>query len=224
MSQPTEAEPRPRPVSVAVVDDNSVIRMGLRSLLEADPRTHVVGEAGDGEAAVQLVRATLPDVVLLDVRMPRRDGVSVVAEIRVFSRVLMLTYSEAPDVVRSALEAGADGYLVHGQFQPTDLVDSVLRIAEGSSVMSAPAIQAVRSALMAPVVPAEPVRPDVGLSERELEVMELIAQGLTNGQIARQCYLSEKTVKNHVNHIFAKMDVRTRAEAVSRWLGGTAPA
>jgi DNA-binding NarL/FixJ family response regulator len=220
MTTTPDADASERPVTVAVVDDNSVIRMGLRSLLDADPRTHVVGEAGDGDAAVRLVRETLPDVVLLDVRMPRRDGVSVAAEIRAFSRVLMLTYSEAPDVIRAALEAGADGYLVHGQFQPADLVGSVLRIAQGSSVMSAPAIQAVRAALSAPVQPAQPVRPDVGLSERELEVMELIAQGLTNTQIARQCFLSEKTVKNHVNHIFAKMDVRTRAEAVSRWLGG----
>jgi DNA-binding NarL/FixJ family response regulator len=220
VSQPVDESGPTRPVTVAVVDDNSVIRMGLRSLLDADPRTHVVGEAGDGEAAVRLVRETLPDVVLLDVRMPRRDGVSVVAEIRVHARVLMLTYSEAPDVVRAALEAGADGYLVHGQFQPADLVGSVLRIAAGSSVMSAPAIEAVRAALTAPVEPIEPQRPDVGLSERELEVMGLIAQGLTNTQIARQCYLSEKTVKNHVNHIFAKMGVRTRAEAVSRWLGG----
>jgi DNA-binding NarL/FixJ family response regulator len=226
-SAPTEQvdgqdAPRERPVTVAVVDDNSLIRMGLRSLLEADPRVHVVGEAGDGEAAVQLVRQTLPDVVLLDVRMPRRDGVSALAEIRDHSKVVMLTYSDAPDVIRAALEAGATGYLVHGQFRPEDLVSSVLGAAVGSSVMSAPALDALREALtqQAPQQ-AAPQRPDAGLSEREVEVMDLIGRGLTNGQIARECYLSEKTVKNHVNHIFAKLGVRTRAEAVSLWLGGT---
>src|SRR4051794_13041300 len=138
---------RERPVPVAVVDDNSLIRMGLRSLLEADARVHVVGEAGGGEAAVQLVRQTLPDVVLLDVRMPRRDGVSALAEIRDHSKVVMLTYSDAPDVIRAALEAGATGYLVHGQFRPEELVSSVLGAAGGSSVMSAPALAALRDAL-----------------------------------------------------------------------------
>lgn len=220
--QDPSAEPLERtgPVTVAVVDDNSLIRMGLRSLLDADPRIHVVGEAGDGEAAVRLVRAALPDVVLLDVRMPRRDGVSALAEIRAHSKVLMLTYSEAPDVIRAALEGGADGYLVHGRFRPEDLVGSVLRIADGVSVISGPAMDALRNALTAPVAPAETPRPDVGLSQREAEIMDLIAKGMTNGEIARSCFLSEKTVKNHVNHIFAKLDVRSRAEAVSLWLGG----
>lgn len=216
----TDDESRRGPVTVAVVDDNSLIRMGLRSLLESDPRLHVVGEAGDGEQAVRLVRQTLPDVVLLDVRMPRRDGVSALVEIREHSRVVMLTYSDAPDIIRAALEAGATGYLVHGQFRPEDLVSCVLGAAEGSAVMSAAALTALREALTAVPEVAAPTRPDVGLSERETEVMELIARGMTNGQIARECYLSEKTVKNHVNHIFAKLGVGSRAEAVSLWLGG----
>jgi DNA-binding NarL/FixJ family response regulator len=183
----------------------------------------VVGEAGDGDSAVELVRRTAPDVTLLDVRMPRRDGVSVAAEVSGLTRVLMLTYSDAPDVVRAALEAGAAGYLVHGTFRAEQLVASVLQVANGSSVFSEAAVDVLRSALSAPAAPAAPARPEAGLSPREVEVMELIAAGLSNTEISRRCFLSEKTVKNHVNHIFAKLGVRTRAEAVSTWLGGTLP-
>jgi len=212
----------PRPVSVVVVDDNAVIRMGLRSLIEATPSLRLVGEAGDGDAAVRVVRETVPDVVLLDVRMPRRDGVQVAAEVSRWSKVLMLTYSDAPDVVRAAVGAGASGYLVHGQFAAHELERTVLAVAGGSFVLSPVAAEAMRAGWGAPpAVPAAPSRPDVGLSAREAEVMELIARGRSNSQIAAECFLAEKTVKNHVNHIFAKLGVRTRAEAVSLWLGGS---
>lgn len=212
-----------RPVSVVVVDDNDVIRSGLTSLLGTCPDVEVVGEAGDGDAAVALIRQLRPDVTLLDVRMPRRDGVAVAAEVSGLTRVLMLTYSDAPDVVRAALGAGAGGYLVHGSFRSGELVSAVLAMAAGSSVLSAPALDAVRDGLALASVPAEPVRPDAGLSPREVEVMEHIATGLSNGEISRRCFLSEKTVKNHVNHIFAKLGVRTRAEAVATWLGSVDP-
>lgn len=202
-------------VSVVVVDDNAVIRMGLRSLVEASPVMRWAGEAGDGEEAVRVVRAILPDVVLLDVRMPRRDGVQVAAEVRSWSRVLMLTYSDAPEVVRAALDAGANGYLVHGQFTADELERAVLAVASGAMLLSAPAAAALRAA---PAAAEPPPRSDLGLSERQQEIMELVAQGRTNGAIAQACFLSEKTVKNHVNHIFARLGVSTRAEAVSVWL------
>ncbi|UZN02156.1 response regulator [Cellulomonas sp. S1-8] len=209
-----------RPVTVVVVDDNAVIRMGLRSLLDVQDGVRVIGEAADGEEAVRVVRELVPDVVLLDVRMPRRDGVQVAAEVRAWSKVLMLTYSDVPEVVRAAVDAGASGYLVHGQFDGAELVRTVLGVASGSFVLSPVAATAMRAAWAAPQTVAAPVRPDAGLSAREQEVMGLIAQGRTNGEIARECFLSEKTVKNHVNHIFAKLGVRSRAEAVSLWLGG----
>ncbi|GIG19399.1 DNA-binding response regulator [Cellulomonas chitinilytica] len=208
------------PVTVVIVDDNPVIRMGLRSLVESSARLRVVGEAGDGEEAERVVRAVLPDVVLLDVRMPRRDGVQVASAVRAWTKVLMLTYSDAPEVVRAAVDAGASGYLVHGTFQSHELERSILAVAEGSFLLSPVAAQALRSTWEVQPAPA-PVRPDVGLSERQREVMELIAAGRTNAEIAARCYLSEKTVKNHVNHIFARLGVRTRAEAVSLWLGGS---
>jgi DNA-binding NarL/FixJ family response regulator len=212
------------PVSVVIVDDNDVIRSGLRSLLDTCDDVRVVGEAGDGDEAVALIRRLQPAVTLLDVRMPRRDGVAVAAEISSLTRVLMLTYGDAPDVVRAALAAGACGYLVHGTFRADQLVSAVLATAAGSSVFSQAATDVLREAVLAPPEPAVPVRPDVGLSPREVEVMELIAAGLTNAEISGRCFLSEKTVKNHVNHIFAKLGVRSRAEAVATWLGTAAPA
>lgn len=211
-----------RIVTVVVVDDNEVIRSGLRSVLDTCEGIRVIGEAGDGDEALVQVRALQPDVVLLDVRMPRRDGVAVAAEVSRSTKVLMLTYGDAPDVVRAALAAGVAGYLVHGTFRAEQLVSAVLAVAAGSSVFSQVATAVLREALTAPAAPAAPaapVRPEVGLSPRELEVMALIAAGLTNTEISRRCFLSEKTVKNHVNHIFAKLGVRARAEAVATWLG-----
>lgn len=206
----------PTQVSVVIVDDNSVIRMGLRSLVDASPHMRFLGEAADGDEAVRVVRATLPDIVLLDIRMPRRDGVQVAAEVKQWCRVLMLTYSDAPEVVRAALAAGADGYLVHGQFTAAELERAVLAVASGAMLLSSSAAAAMRHV---PVVePQVVVRSDLGLSERQQEIMSLIAGGQTNAEIAHGCYLSEKTVKNHVNHIFARLGVRTRAEAVSVWL------
>ncbi|PZR51861.1 DNA-binding response regulator [Xylanimonas oleitrophica] len=210
----------PRQVSVAVVDDNPVIRMGLRALVDASDRLRFAGEAGDGEAAVAMIRATVPDVTLLDVRMPRRDGVQVLSEVHRWTRVIMLTYTDAPEVVRAAVEAGAAGYLVHGHFATHELERAVLSVAEGTFLLSGPAMAALRPVWTATSEPARPARPDAGLSDREVEVMELVAQGLTNGDVAARLFLAEKTVKNHVNHIFAKLGVRTRAEAVAVWLGG----
>ena len=114
-----------RPVTVLLVDDNAVVRRGLRSLLESEPGLHVVGEAWDGDRAVELTRALQPDVVLLDVQMPHRDGVSAAQEIAASSRVLMTTFTDDADVVRAAVAAGARGYLVHGSFDADELAGTV---------------------------------------------------------------------------------------------------
>jgi len=205
------------PVTVLVVDDNAVVRSGLRALLEASPEIHVVGEAWDGQGAVDLARVLIPDVVLLDVRMPRRDGLSAAREIASISRVLMMTFTDDHQVIRDAIDAGAGGYLVHGAFAAEDLVTSIQAVARGSGVFSTEALLALRSAPEAVTAVSMPASPELGLSERQSEILALIADGLSNGEIATHCFLSEKTVKNHINRIFTALGVRTRSEAIALW-------
>jgi DNA-binding NarL/FixJ family response regulator len=211
------------PTKVLVVDDNDVVRMGLRSLLEANADLLIVGEARNGDQAVELTRKLLPDVVLLDVRMPHRDGVSVVAEIAAFATVIMLTFSEEPEVVRKAVSAGASGYLVHGMFDAGSLAQTIRGAASGSGAFTASALDALRPSLG--LSPGATALREGGhdLSGRQVEVMEAIASGQSNPQIAKEFFLSEKTVKNHVNHIFARLDVESRAEAIAVWLGTAKP-
>ena len=220
---PAEGSPGPggTPVSALIVDDSAVIRHGLRALLEATPELTVVGEASNGEEAIALARRLRPDVVLLDVKMGRPpDGVAVARELAGSCQVLMLTFSDEPSTIREALRAGAVGYLVHGHFDAADLAVSVLGAARGTGVFSPQVLDELRSSLLeTPSVPVEH-RSQFGLTDRELEIMDLIAAGLSNTEIAAQSYLAVKTVRNHVNHIFAKLHVSSRAEAVSLWLGG----
>jgi DNA-binding NarL/FixJ family response regulator len=204
-------------VTVLLVDDNPVVRSGLTALLSLDERLEVVGEATNGDQAIRMARALRPDVTLLDVQMPGRDGVSAAPELAGMTHVLMTTFSDTPEVVHAAVDAGALGYLVHGTFAEDELIACVLAAAAGNAVFGGPAMAALRAGR----APAAPRRPAHDLSARQLEIMDLIALGNSNGDIARQLFLAEKTVKNHVNHIFAKLGVRNRAEAVSLWLGGT---
>jgi DNA-binding NarL/FixJ family response regulator len=205
-----------QPISVLVVDDNPVVRSGLLALLGVDSRLTVVGEAGNGEQAVAAVRQLRPDVTLMDIRMPRRDGLSAARELSSLTKVVMTTFTDTPETIHDAVDAGAVGYLVHGTFAEADLVACVIAAAAGSGVFGSPALAALRAGR-----PEEaPERPSHGLSPRQVEIMEFIAQGDSNVTIARRLFLAEKTVKNHVNHIFANLGVTTRAEAVALWLGG----
>jgi DNA-binding NarL/FixJ family response regulator len=205
----------PRPITVLVVDDNPVVRSGLLALLGVDPRLTVVGEAGNGDQAVEAVRQLRPDVTLMDIRMPRRDGLSAARELSSLTKIIMTTFTDTPETIHDAVDAGAIGYLVHGTFAETDLVTCVVAAAAGSGVFGSPALAALRAGR-----PQEaPTRPSHGLSPRQAEIMELIAQGNSNATIARALFLAEKTVKNHINHIFASLGVTSRAEAVSLWLG-----
>lgn len=212
-------DPLVRPVRVLVVDDNAVVRSGITSLLQLSPRVQVVGEATNGDQAVELALRLRPDVTLLDVRMPKRDGVAAARDISSHTRVLMMTFTDSPQVVHDALAAGAAGYLVHGTFEEDDLVTCVLAVAAGSGVFGPPALAALREGQAPPAT----VRPDFDLSTRQMEIMDLVAAGRSNRDIAALLFLAEKTVKNHINHIFARLGVRTRAEAVAVWLGNTSP-
>jgi DNA-binding NarL/FixJ family response regulator len=157
-------------------------------------------------------------VTLLDHRMPVADGLSVVGDLARHSGVLALTSSEEPHIITEMLQRGARGYLVHGEFEPHDLVRAVHEVAGGRGWLSPRAASvAVSMARGRTAAPERPRRPEAGLTDRELEVLDLLCQGLSNAAIAHRLWLTEKTVKNHLNHVFAKLGVRSRTEAVVRW-------
>ena len=213
------------PTRVLVVDDNPVVRPGLRSLLETSEFIEVVGEAPDGVLAESMVRSLAPDVVLLDVRMPRRDGVQTARVISQETTVIMLTFTDEPEHIRAALEAGASGYLVHGSFDASTLVHTVRGAAMGAGAFSRQALEAIRGgSIEDPEAERRRRQRRFDLSDRQGELMELIAQGKSNAEIARELFLAEKTVKNHVNAIFGKLAVSNRSEAIAVWLGTRDPA
>ncbi|MFD9031713.1 response regulator [Streptomyces sp. NPDC059567] len=225
-------------VTVLVADDNPVVRAGLRTLLDTDAAFRVVAEAPDGRTAVTLAEYHRPDVVLLDVRMPVIDGLTALPHLARLAPVLMLTYSGEHEIVREALRLGAGGYLVHGEFTPEALRTAVHDVSAGRAHFTPTAANAVlgvvrgatahggtrpsvSTSLRSDASPSQVQRnvARYGLSVREGEVMDLIASGLSNRQIADTCFISEKTVKNHINRIFAKLHARTRSEAIAGWLG-----
>ncbi|AJE42274.1 response regulator [Streptomyces nodosus] len=225
---------------VLVADDNPVVRAGLTALLSAHPGIEVVAEAADGGQALAHARCHRPDLVLLDVRMPGTDGLTALPELARTAPVMMLTYSREPEVVAEALHRGASGYLVHGEFTADELLTAVWEVSRGRPTLSSAVSLAAshesrqKSSRMQPIVAqsskarsarAEGPRRrtpgwlDFGLSSREVEVMDLIASGMNNRQIAAACFISEKTVKNHINRIFAKLHSSSRSEAIAHWLG-----
>jgi DNA-binding NarL/FixJ family response regulator len=202
------------PIRVLLADDQRVVREGLAMLLGLLPGIEVVGTAADGDEAVRLVAARAPDVVLMDLRMPRVDGVEAtrrIADVRPEARVIALTtYADEPTVL-SALRAGARGYLTKDA-GAEEIEAGITAVARGEAALD-PAVQAHVLAGLAEGG-GEPALPD-GLTPREAEVLTLIAEGLSNAQIAERLVLSRATVKSHVNHVFAKAGVRDRAQAVA---------
>ena len=205
-----------------VVDDHPVVRAGLINLLSTDPRIVVAAEAANGEEAVAAAAAVAPDVVLMDLRMPLLDGADATARIlaaRPGTKVLVLTtYDGDSDIVR-AVEAGAVGYLLKDTPGNT-IISAVFAAARGETVLAPPIAAKLVSRLRTPELPA--------LSPREREVLQCVAQGLSNPDIAARLYIAETTVKTHLLRIFAKLDVddRTRAVVVAMERGilhGTSP-
>ncbi|MFF3936364.1 response regulator [Streptomyces phaeofaciens] len=241
--------PRCTPVRVVVADDNPVVRAGLTALLSGREDIAVVAEAADGREAYEAAVRHRPDVVLLDVRMPGVDGLAALPHLARIAPVVMLTYSHESEIVQEALRRGAGGYLVHGEFTVDELLsavrDSVRGRAHFSPTAATAALAQIRSDATAhteldptPLFSAtsakslSQLQPTVGhstsrlsdrerfrLSAREAEIMDLIASGMTNQQIAAACFISEKTVKNHINRIFAKLHSTSRSEAAAKWLG-----
>lgn len=210
-------------IGVLVVDDNPVVVMGLTAVLESAGDVRVVATAGDGAQALELARRHRPDLALLDVRMPGVDGVRAAGPLSALTRVLMLSYSADPEAILASIRAGAAGYLIHGTFSPEELLRAVRDVAGGrTSPLSDEAALVVVRALQAAAGAPPPEPRAFGLSHREAEIMRLVARGRSNREIAAALVLSEKTVKNHVSRVYAKLGVRTRAAAIARWLG-TAP-
>jgi DNA-binding NarL/FixJ family response regulator len=194
---------------VLIVDDHPVVRDGLRGIFAGDPAFEVVGEAGNGHDAVVQAQALEPDVVLMDLRMPRMDGVTAIrrmAELGIGSRVLVLTTYDTESDVLPAIEAGATGYLLKDA--PSDeLLRAVRSAARGETVLSPSVATQLVGRVRRPA--------DEPLSSRELEVLELVARGSTNRQAAAALFISEATVKTHLLHIYGKLDVNDRAAAVA---------
>jgi DNA-binding NarL/FixJ family response regulator len=204
--------------SVLIADDQALVRVGLRKILESDPQLTVVGEAGDGEDAVAEARRSLPDVVLMDIRMPVLDGIEATRRIvraQPGTRVLILTTFGLDGYVYDALHAGASGFMLKDA-PPEELVAAVRIVASGDALLAPAVTRAVidefarRQPVVEPRVPAA-----VGeLTPREREVLDLLAGGLSNPEICAQLVISEATAKTHVAHILQKLGLRDRVQAV----------
>ncbi|MDH6132283.1 two-component system response regulator DevR [Kitasatospora sp. MAA4] len=210
-----EAGPKP-PVRVFLLDDHEVVRRGVHDLLDAEPDFEVVGEAGTVEQALIRVPALRPDVAVLDVRLPDGDGVSVCRELR--SRMpelacLMLTSFDDEDALLDAIMAGASGYVLK-QISGTDLVSAVRTVASGQSMLDPGATTRLMARLRGDTG-QEKQQPQAlaGLTDREREILELIGEGLTNREIGQRLFLAEKTVKNHISRLLAKLGVERRVQA-----------
>lgn len=202
-------------IRVLLADDQAMVRAGLRLILESQPDIEVVGEAADGEEALHAVRKSQPDVVLMDIRMPRMDGIAAtrsLIEEHPVVRVLVVTTFDADHYVFEALRAGASGFILKDS-SPEQLVAAVRLIAAGDALL-APA--RTRRLIEAQVRP----QPTIGtqavgsLTDREREVLVLMSRGLDNNQIGEELHVSEATVRTHVGHILSKLDARSRAQAV----------
>ena len=207
------------PIRVVIVDDQAMVRAGFTSLLSAEPDIEVVGDAADGEAAVELVCRLTPDVTLMDIRMPLLDGISAtrrLVEAKVDTKVLVLTTFDLDQYVFDALRAGASGFLLKDA-TAEELASAIRVVAAGESLLAPGVTRRVIDAFVrrAPASPPAPVDHRLSsLTPRELEVLGLIARGLSNLDIAERLFVSEGTTKTHVSNILAKLGLRDRVQAV----------
>jgi DNA-binding NarL/FixJ family response regulator len=210
------------PIRLLIVDDQVLVRTGFRMILEAEPDLEIVGEAADGEEAIAEARRLRPDVVLMDIRMPRMDGVEATRQLASRSpdaegalRVLILTTFDLDEYVVEALRAGASGFLLK-DVPPEDLVEAIRVVAAGDALIAPSVTRRLLdrfAELSPPVEKAAPAGMDQ-LTEREMEVLRQMARGLSNAEIAAELYVSETTVKTHVGRILMKLSLRDRVQAV----------
>jgi DNA-binding NarL/FixJ family response regulator len=205
-------------IRVVLADDQALVRGGFRSILSGQADIEVVAEAGDGVEAVEAVTATRPDVVLMDVRMPRLDGIEATRRIvgsgDLVARVLVLTTFDDDETVYEAFRAGASGFLLKSA-PPRELADAIRTAASGEATV-APSVtrRLIESYVSRPRSTDELPPPFATLTDRELDVLRLLARGCSNAEIGRELYLSEPTIKTHVTRVLAKLQLRDRVQAV----------
>ncbi|MFI6938917.1 response regulator [Streptomyces sp. NPDC050418] len=202
-------------ITVLLVDDEPLVRAGLRAVLEAQPDIEVVGEAADGAAVVPLVRSLRPDVVAMDVRMPLLDGIeatrAVLRSVDDPPKIVVVTTFENDEYVYDALRAGADGFLLK-RARPSEIVHAIRLIAEGETLLFPSAVRSLAASYGA--APARAAMERAALTERESAVLRLMARGMSNAEIAAELIVGAETVKSHVSAVLAKLGARDRTQAV----------
>jgi len=207
-------------IKVLIADDHAVVREGTRRILEQEPDMVVVGEAGDGEEAVNLANSLKPDVAIIDIAMPKLDGIEATKRIKAIRpsiNVLILSAYDDDQFIFSLLEAGAAGYLLKS-IRSRELVDAIRAVYSGESVLHPSIARKVLNRFVSASGKPEGQESSGVLSDREMEVLKLAAKGLSNQDIAEKLYLSIRTVQGHLGHIFNKLQVGSRTEAVVRAL------
>ena len=202
----------PKTIRVLIVDDHAIVRKGIRALLATERGIEVIGEAGDGAEAIAQAEALQPDVILMDLVMPKIDGIEATRQITAKlsgARILVLTSFAADDKVFPAIKAGALGYLLKDT-GPNDLVQAIHQVYQGQPSLEPSIARKVLSELSHP--PKEPLTPDP-LTERELEVLRLVAQGKSNKEIAEQLVIADMTVRAHVSNVLGKLHLASRTQA-----------
>ena len=206
----------PEPIRVIIVDDQELFRRGLTMLMDAEPGLDVVGEAGDGATGIELAGRVAPDVVLLDVRMPKVSGIEACVAIKETvpaAKILMLTVSDEESDLYEAVKSGANGYLLKDS-SIEEVAQAVRVVADGQSLISPSMAVKLIDEFKQMSRPEREHVPGLRLTDRELEVLRLVAKGMNNREIARDLFISENTVKNHVRNILEKLQLHSRMEAV----------